>query len=60
MSRAISFKCPKCGEEHERYAPAEMTRSRCPKCGSMAEKEITVPAIHYKGSGWAGKRRVQT
>lgn len=59
MSRMISYKCDN-GHEHERYAPAEATRSRCPHCGQMAEKAITVPAVHFKGSGWTIKRKVKT
>jgi predicted nucleic acid-binding Zn ribbon protein len=31
--------------------------SACPVCGGRLKKAIGVPAVHYKGSGWARKEK---
>ena len=58
MSRMISYRCDSCGLEHERYVPAEMTHSRCPHCGQIADKVLTVPVVHFKGTGWTIRKEI--
>jgi len=29
----------------------------CPICGNKVNRVYDAPAIHYKGSGWAGKEK---
>jgi putative FmdB family regulatory protein len=47
------YQCRKCGKRFEKIeslsAPA---RQKCPKCGGKAERQLTAPAIQFKGSGW--------
>jgi len=47
------YKCVKCGHRFEKIerltAP---TTQKCPKCGKKAERQLSSPAIQFKGSGW--------
>jgi len=47
------YKCVKCGHRFEKIeklsAPATQ---KCPKCGKKAERQLSSPAIQFKGSGW--------
>jgi putative FmdB family regulatory protein len=47
------YKCAKCGHVFEKIEnlSASFTK-KCPKCGGKAERQLTAPAIQFKGSGW--------
>ena len=45
--------CGSCGNRFERihkYIEAPVTE--CPSCGGVVEKQLSSPAIQFKGSGW--------
>lgn len=48
-----AYKCAKCGHEYEKIekldAPA---RQKCPNCKGRADRQLTAPAVQFKGSGW--------
>jgi putative FmdB family regulatory protein len=47
------YKCVKCGKRFEKIESVSAPESqKCPKCGGRAERQITAPAIQFKGSGW--------
>lgn len=47
------YKCAKCGKRFEKIESISAPeRQKCPKCGGRAERQIAVPAIQFKGSGW--------
>ncbi len=52
------YRCTVCGHEmevvHGVYGHGPDV---CPKCGGEMRKAFVVPAIHFKGSGWAKKDR---
>lgn len=56
------YKCVKCGHRFEKIEPLSASDSKkCPKCGAKAERQLSAPAIQFKGSGWyvtdyAGKK----
>ena len=56
------YKCVKCGYRFERIEKLSApTTQKCPKCGKKAERQLSSPAIQFKGSGWyvtdyAGKK----
>ena len=47
------YKCVKCGHRFEKIErlTAPVTQ-KCPKCGKKAERQLSSPAIQFKGSGW--------
>lgn len=56
------YRCAKCGHRFEKIeAVSASTSKKCPKCGAKAERQLSAPAIQFKGSGWyvtdyAGKK----
>lgn len=47
------YKCDKCGHVFEKIESlSASTTKKCPKCGGKAERQLTAPAIQFKGSGW--------
>ena len=60
------YKCVKCGRRFEKIESVSAPETRkCPKCGGRAERQLTAPAIQFKGSGWyvtdyAGKNATGT
>lgn len=48
------FRCPKCSHQFEAALSfGSKVRPLCPQCGyAKAEKLITPPTIHFKGSGF--------
>jgi putative FmdB family regulatory protein len=52
------YVCAKCGYEIEvMHSVHGFGPSICPKCGGPMKKAFAVPAVHFKGSGWARKER---
>ncbi len=56
------YKCVKCGHRFEKIeSVSAATTKKCPKCGAKAERQLSAPAIQFKGTGWyvtdyAGKK----
>ena len=56
------YRCVKCGHRFEKIESLSASESKkCPKCGAKAERQLSAPAIQFKGSGWyvtdyAGKK----
>lgn len=56
------YRCVKCGHRFEKIERLSASESKkCPKCGAKAERQLSAPAIQFKGSGWyvtdyAGKK----
>jgi putative FmdB family regulatory protein len=52
------YVCGNCGNEievmHSVHADGPVS---CPKCGGSMKKTFAVPAVHFKGSGWARKEK---
>ena len=47
------YKCVKCGHRFEKIERLSApTTQKCPKCGKKAERQLSSPAIQFKGSGW--------
>ena len=47
------YKCEKCGERVEIIQRvSDPPYSHCPKCGGDMKKQISSPAIQFKGSGF--------
>jgi len=47
------YKCVKCGHRFEKIEKLSApTTRKCPKCGKKAERQLSSPAIQFKGSGW--------
>lgn len=47
------YLCASCGHRFERiqkFSDAPLTE--CPSCGGAVEKQLSSPAIQFKGSGW--------
>jgi putative FmdB family regulatory protein len=47
------YLCGSCGHRFERiqkFSDAPLTE--CPSCGGAVEKQLSSPAIQFKGSGW--------
>lgn len=52
------YVCSACGHEMEvMHSVHAEGPSVCPVCGGRLKKAIGVPAVHYKGSGWARKEK---
>ncbi|MGH2408612.1 MAG: FmdB family zinc ribbon protein [Candidatus Limnocylindrales bacterium] len=50
------YGCTVCGRVFEVLHGVHATGpERCEVCGGALRKLISAPAIHFKGSGWAGK-----
>jgi putative FmdB family regulatory protein len=56
------YKCVKCGHRFEKIEGLSASAlKKCPRCGAKAERQLSAPAIQFKGSGWyvtdyAGKK----
>jgi putative FmdB family regulatory protein len=56
------YRCVKCGHRFEKIESLSASEvKKCPKCGAKAERQLSAPAIQFKGSGWyvtdyAGKK----
>jgi putative FmdB family regulatory protein len=47
------YQCTKCNNRFERIQKfSDPLVTDCPVCGGHVERTISVPAIHFKGSGW--------
>ncbi len=47
------YKCKKCKNRIEVLQKAHSAPPlACPKCGGILEKQVSSPAIQFKGSGW--------
>ena len=47
------YKCAQCGERVETIQRvSDPPYSHCPKCGGEMKKQISAPAIQFKGSGF--------
>ena len=47
------YKCLKCGRNTEKIENVDGPHLRkCPHCGGKVERQITAPAIQFKGAGW--------
>jgi putative FmdB family regulatory protein len=47
------YKCGKCGNRFEKIESLSASEHpKCPKCGAKAERQLSAPAIQFKGSGW--------
>lgn len=47
------YKCVKCGHRFEKIESLSApTTRKCLKCGKKAERQLSSPAIQFKGSGW--------
>ena len=47
------YQCTKCDNRFERIQKfSDPLVTECPLCGGKVERTISVPAIHFKGSGW--------
>ena len=47
------YKCEKCGERVEIIQRvSDPPYSHCPKCGGDMKKQVSAPAIQFKGSGF--------
>lgn len=49
------YRCPDCGRRFERFGGQRDRVVRC-ECGGRAVRCVSLPAIHYRGGGWAGRR----
>ena len=47
------YKCVKCRHRFEKIEGHDASETKkCPKCGAKAERQLSAPAIQFKGSGW--------
>lgn len=47
------YACPNCGEGFELIQKfSDPPEAICPSCGQPAERQLSAPAIQFKGSGW--------
>jgi putative FmdB family regulatory protein len=47
------YKCRKCVHTFEKIMKfSDNPAADCPKCGSEGERQLSAPAVHFKGSGW--------
>lgn len=50
------YRCSQCGREVEvMHAIGEAGPTACEACGGAMRKSLSLPAVHFKGSGWAKK-----
>jgi putative FmdB family regulatory protein len=50
------YRCDKNGHDFEVIQGfTDPPEANCPVCGSASERRISMPAIHFKGSGWYRK-----
>ena len=53
--KLYTIKCTVHGKFELELHKDEKVPKSCPICGNKVIRVYNVPAIHYKGSGWAGK-----
>ncbi len=47
------YLCSKCGKRFEKIEKLSAPhKQKCPHCGGRAERQLSSPAIQFKGSGW--------
>jgi putative FmdB family regulatory protein len=47
------YECPSCGTRFERIQKfSDPPEASCPKCHAPAQRQLSPPAIQFKGSGW--------
>ena len=47
------YKCEACEHRFEKIRKfSDPPLEACPKCGGRVEKQVSSPAIQFKGSGW--------
>jgi putative FmdB family regulatory protein len=47
------YKCDACGHQFETIQKfSDPPLETCPKCGGKVQKQLSSPAIQFKGSGW--------
>ena len=46
------YACSSCEHRFERIMKRGARAPRCPECGATTQRQISAPAIHFKGSGW--------
>lgn len=47
------YRCDGCGHAFTALqAWADEPLERCPECGARPRRLISLPAVHFKGSGW--------
>ncbi|MFQ5718208.1 MAG: FmdB family zinc ribbon protein [Acidobacteriota bacterium] len=46
------YKCRECGHRFEKLQSLRARAPRCPACGGRTERQISAPAIQFKGSGF--------
>ncbi len=47
------YKCVKCGHRFEKIEGHTASETKkCPKCGANAKRQLSAPAIQFKGTGW--------
>ncbi len=47
------YKCCKCGHVYEKIQKfSDKPEAACPECGSEGERQLSAPAVHFKGTGW--------
>jgi putative FmdB family regulatory protein len=50
------YKCTNCGHVVEVVRGVnEAGPTVCPECGGLLRKQMSAPAIHFRGTGWAKK-----
>ncbi|MFQ5925895.1 MAG: FmdB family zinc ribbon protein [Terriglobia bacterium] len=47
------YECTACGQRFERIQKfSDPPEAACPQCGGPAERLLSAPAVHFKGSGF--------
>ncbi len=47
------YQCTSCGKRFELIQKfSDPSQTACPSCGQTAERQLSAPAIQFKGSGW--------
>ena len=47
------YKCCKCAHIFEKIQKfSDKPEAACPECGSEGERQLSAPAVHFKGTGW--------
>jgi putative FmdB family regulatory protein len=47
------YKCDACGHQFEKIQKfSDPPLDTCPKCGGRVQKQLSSPAIQFKGAGW--------
>ena len=48
----FEYKCASCEHLFERIEKHGARRPKCPQCGGKTERQLSAPAIQFKGTGW--------